>query len=549
MLPRMHSITQPVVRSLVVCGVSLLISAARADLPHAQDKAPRYGDPVSQLGVKNYSKKPIADSLEALASGKKLLLYFWSPQDRMSEMELSALESYRSANPGALKIVAVSFPASGDADNAQGRQASDKHSSLEIVFDDSRQLYSLYCPKDKSESGSAFLVSATGVLTALRVGADRNGDLIGWLTAALGGKAPSPPQQVQPVDDTPRCPEDVKDHVFQYEIMAAAKLGYMTVPDGAHFKPDAPVLAKDFVDCLKRLPSEEMKGAISAPDKPDEPVTREQATKLFAMAVYSREQIDAMMDACDGAPVYLSDFVDGREVSSWAENCFALAVFRGWISDRYRLYPKEQATRGYIASLLARAFPGGEHSYTGLVVHVPPSEFQRAQSLQIVTESADASSVDVLYPDKQHLPPLAYLQSPGMVSYCTSVDDAMARRTGKNPLVVTATDVRKVDGKWQLVLDPADAERARKEDRNSLILRTWRVAVVLDPPPVSRTPEVTAPESDAKTEPDVKPDPGTKAEPETKAEPTPDATKVESKATTEPAAKTEPKPQDTQGGQ
>lgn len=119
---------------------------------------------------------------------------------------------------------------------------------------------------------------------------------------------------------------------------------------------------------------------------------------------------------------------DIGDVASWAESCVAAAVYKGWIPERYRIYPNEEATREFAATLLACAFPDPT-AYTGLAITVCAPNFKRSMSIQIVADG------EPVYPSQDGLHSIAFTGSPGIASYCSSLEEAKQRRVGSNPLV------------------------------------------------------------------------------------------------------------------
>ena len=113
-------------------------------------------------------------------------------------------------------------------------------------------------------------------------------------------------------------------------------------------------------------------------------------------------------------------------------------------------------------------------------MNLPPEGMVRTAAIQIVCDGTDGNC-DTIYPDPDpaRLPSYAFLSSPGMMSYCETLDAAVSRRVGSNPLVVNCTAMHKTpDGRPQLVISAEDAEKVRKADADSLLTITWRVAVV-----------------------------------------------------------------------
>lgn len=279
---------------------------------------------------------------------------------------------------------------------------------------------------------------------------------------------------------------DLRDCAYQAEICTALRLGYMSGDGNSSFKPDGQVRAKDFLACIKRGMSKV--GLTSEADcrieNPNAVISRQQAVKMLVSSVLTPSQVELIGKRCGGPPIYLSDFVDAGDVASWAERYVAAAVYQGWIPERYRLYPKEDASREFIAALLVRAFPDPS-SYTGLVVYVSDSSFRRAQCIQIVSENPAS---EVVYPAADGMPSISFASSPGVASYCASLVDAKERRVGSNPLEVSGTRVQRgKGGRIQIVLPAEDAQKVLAANDQGLFLKTWRVAIVTGAAPVTQT--------------------------------------------------------------
>lgn len=276
-----------------------------------------------------------------------------------------------------------------------------------------------------------------------------------------------------------QVPADVKGRAFEQEVGLALKLGYMNLIGDSAFKPEGTVLAKDFISCVDRgLRNVGLSAAAQLPaDDPEAEITRQQAVKLLVTGVLTADQIELIGRQCGGAYLYLSDFLDAGRVAPWAEPYFVAAVYKGWVQDTTRLLPDGLATREFAAAILARAFPDPA-AYTGLVVYVDPAQLRRAQFIQIVSDGLGPAT-EVLYPDPKNMPSFAFLGTPGIASFCDSLDEAKERRVGANPLEVAAADVRQgAGGSLQFVLSPEDAMAVWGGDVMGLFRRTWRVAIV-----------------------------------------------------------------------
>lgn len=432
-------------------------------------EAPSYGADLAKQGVCNTLRKGINKSLKDLSDGRRLVLYFWSAKDPKCGAELAALAEFRKKHLTEMRLVAVACPAAGDEKNTVSRQASAAQKTLNILFDDQAKLGGAFGSDGKPETRSAFIIDDKGILTRARVAKDREEDLTAWLECAI---MPGPVSVV-----------DVAECEQQCEITAAVKLGLMGVADGAHFRPDEPVLARDFMLYLKNAlaMSGIDAGNLYKPDTPDKPITRQQAAKLLVASVLTKEEIEQIGKLCGGAELYLSDFPDAGETSQWAEAYVAAAVYKGWMPDRLKLGPKKDATRAYVAAMIARIFPP-PGSYTGLAVKVTAPDFKRAQSLQVVVEVA-GSAPEVIFPNPRHCPPFAFLQAPGMISYFPTVEEASSR-VGAKPLVVESGNLRKAEnGSDQIVLSAEDAKAIQDADAQGLFLRSWHVAIIANTTP------------------------------------------------------------------
>lgn len=282
---------------------------------------------------------------------------------------------------------------------------------------------------------------------------------------------------------------DIGDSSYRSEIEQAVKLGYMSLVDGTSFKPEGRIRAKDFFACIQRGLSKAglTAGSDCRPEDPNAWLTRQQAVKMLALSMLTRDQLELVGKQCGGPPLYLSDFADANDVASWAEPCVAAAVYKGWVSERYRLYPKEDATRGFAAALLARAFPD-QTAFTGLVVYVGASNFKRAMCLQIVTDD------QTVYPAQDGVPSIAFSGAPGVASYCSSLEEAKMRRVGSNPLAVAAIRAQKGRrGELQIVVPAEEAQKILMANQQGLFLETWRVAVIAVEPGAQMATAVPTP--------------------------------------------------------
>ena len=490
---------------VAVFAMLILVTAITSTscAPAPGSPAPEYSKDLGQMGVTSLAGNAMhGKTLSDLSVNRRMLLYFWSAAVKECDAELSVLERFRSDHPE-YKVLTVAFPVYGDEENKASRSMAKRHPTIDTLLDVNRSLYSVYCPRDKSETRSAFRIDPYGTVEKTRTGQERNGDLAKWLE--YDGSEPPPTSSTITINPSVPVPPDVRDHPLETEILRALDLGYMSLPDGTNFRPEGTIRAADFMACLAKVlgkvgiaPEE-----LARPDKPTQPITREQVAKLVVSSLYSPEKIAYIGKAVGGPTVYLNDFIDARDVSRWAEPCVAAAVYRGWFPDRYRLDPKKNATRAYIAALLVRAFAHPDTS-TGLIVRLKPEAMRRSQGLQIVCDLA-SGPCDVIYPCDQNLPSLAFVNAPGLVSWCKTDEDAKQYRVGPNPIVVDALEARKPKGaKCQLVLSSTDAEKVRNADKMGLFLRSWRVAVVMP----DASPEEDAEESEVSSDlagPDPRP--------------------------------------------
>jgi hypothetical protein len=268
--------------------------------------------------------------------------------------------------------------------------------------------------------------------------------------------------------------KDIGDSAYKSEIEVAVKLGYMSLVDGSSFKPDGKIRAKDFLSCIRKGMSAVgvTSDSESTVENPKAWITRQEAMKMLVSCLLTREQLDLLGKQCGGTSLYLSDFTDANDVASWAESYVAAAVFRGWVPDRARLYPKEDATRGFAAALLARAFPD-QTAFTGLVVYVCAPNFKRAMCVQVISED------QTVYPAQDGLPSIAFSSAPGIASFCPSLEEAKKRRVGFNPLVVAAERVQRGrKGEVQLIVPADEAQKIVAANQQGLFLKTWRVAII-----------------------------------------------------------------------
>ena len=284
-------------------------------------------------------------------------------------------------------------------------------------------------------------------------------------------------------------PSDVKGSSFEREIGSALRLGYMNTIGDNSFKPSGKIKAKDFVTCITRgATSSGVKiDTISEPADPNAVITRQEAVKLLVSSLVTPDGADKIGLMCGGAPLYLSDFLDANEVASWAESYFAVAVYKGWLADRYRLYPKEAATREFAAVLLARAFPDPK-AYTGLAVYVNSADLKRVQSVQII------AGTDVIYPSSRGIPSFAFFDTPGIASFYKTIDQGKAGRIGPNPLEISAIGTQKGQGGvWQVMVSPEDAVKIQAANEEGIFIETWRIAILAAAPPPQPDQTTSAP--------------------------------------------------------
>ncbi len=267
---------------------------------------------------------------------------------------------------------------------------------------------------------------------------------------------------------------DIADSAYQAEIGYAVRMGYMSLSGGSSFKPENKIRAKDFLTGIQR--GLEKTGITASGEYKAEDleswITRQQAVRMLVSTLMTKAQLTQLDRVFCGSALYLSDFTDATDVASWAEPYYATAVYKGLIGDRQRLYPKEDATREFAATLLTRAFPDPS-AFTGLVVYVGSSDFKRCMNVQVVCGS------DVVYPKQDSIPSITYSETPGVASFCSSVEEAKQRRVGANPLMIAAESVQRGGrNELQIVIPAIEAKAIQEADQKGLFLKSWRVAIV-----------------------------------------------------------------------
>lgn len=279
-------------------------------------------------------------------------------------------------------------------------------------------------------------------------------------------------------------PSDIRDSAYQPEILAAVRLGYMSL-DGNSFKPDSRIKGRDFLAGIKRgIEKSAAPTAECSIENSNSYISRQQAVKALVSALYTREQIEMIGKRCGGPELYLCDYADAGEIASWAEPYMAVAVYEGWVPERALLHPKDDATREFAAVLLARAFPD-QSAFTGLVVYVSDPSYRRAMSVQIVSDDPGSEPV---YPSANAMPSISFSSAPGVVSFSANLPDAMTRRVGPNPLLVSAVRMQKgKGGRLQVVLPASEAAKVIEANKQGLFLETWRVAILAGTAPSVQT--------------------------------------------------------------
>jgi len=510
MYMRNHAMWSIAMVILISTGAIFGLSSSSIGAALKGSIAPCYSKSLPTLGVRDKSgKSVVAQSLKSLAAGRKVILYFWSGKDTKMGDELRTLADFQPSHQKDYAVVAIAFPVGGDEHNVASRTKSAAYPRLNIIFDDRRSVYSQYCTPSKSECRSTFILDKQGRITDCRTGTDRVQGLSQWLK-----------DHTRPVDGR----DDINDHPYSREIRRAIGLKYMSLGEDGRFRPNDPIHTEDFVGCIKKAMAarkpdaeEDQSVDLPEPEKPRDNINKMQAAKFLVAASLTPQQFDTVCKRCGNPVYYLSDFLDVTKVAQWAMPYVAASVYSGWMPDTYSLQPDQPIGRGYAAALLVRAFPDSS-AKTGLIVKVPPDKLERAQSLRIVCDEADAESGDAdVYLEKGCTPSLAFVQAPGVIGYCKSEDEARQLRVGSNPVVVEATDVRRgYDGRWELVISSSAAKEIRDADQKGLFLKMWRVAVVgmlanrtlptakpqagASDAPASGAPAATSPSAEAGTE-------------------------------------------------
>lgn len=225
------------------------------------------------------------------------------------------------------------------------------------------------------------------------------------------------------------------------------------------------------------------------------------------------EDPDARVAFALGPQMYLSSLDDAADIPSINRPAIAVATYKGWLpnlaTEPGKLMPNEQATMGYVATLLARAVhrPG---DYTGIVIDMSGLKpIGRAGGMWVLNAGKSAAAelpAEQIYPASGHAPVRPFFSAPGALAYYGDVGSASRGRAGFNPLVIHALDWAQYDwtslngepglrrgggvnvplttfhfvhGTPPLILvSPDDARKMQDLDHSSLLLRTARVALV-----------------------------------------------------------------------
>ena len=272
---------------------------------------------------------------------------------------------------------------------------------------------------------------------------------------------------------------DIDGNKFQAEIFNALELGYLSIDAKGFFNPDGNIKTQDYLGCIKKAAN--VCGLIDLeipkPANPTAPISKQDAVTLLVNNLLTPEQIKTILLNTGSEKDYLADMLDATEVDPAAAKAIAVAVYKGWIPDKEKLWADKPANRAYTSALLTRAAPNPK-GYTGLAVIWNGEPLVRLMFVQFGCKNEDGT-FNLLYPDLTTLPSFSYIEAPGVVSYSRSLDEAKERRVGVNPLVIEAQKIEKTNtGGYTVTLSPEDATKIRELNQKWLFLKTWRVALV-----------------------------------------------------------------------
>jgi len=277
-------------------------------------------------------------------------------------------------------------------------------------------------------------------------------------------------------------PTDIASSPFQQEIRTVVSLGIMQGFTDGTFRPKASLTEREFDIILQRL-----KGHIRpmAPrtftlQNPLQPVTRVRVLAALVRLEVPSEQFEAMIRPMD----VLSIFEDAADIPRWARTYIAVAVDQNYLPRSSHLYPNIPATRGMVAALIARMLPSppeeevsslppeSPDGCSGLIVDARGLDVSRSMSPRVI-----AADGRVVYPQRDRLPTIGYIQEHGIVSYVHSVTNAP--KAGPRPIVVRAQGVAG-SAHDTIIISPEDASRILEENQRSHFLWRWQVCFVVD---------------------------------------------------------------------
>lgn len=272
---------------------------------------------------------------------------------------------------------------------------------------------------------------------------------------------------------------DIVGNKFQTEITNALELGYLSKDAKGLFNPDGNIKTQDYLGCIKKAAT--VCGLVNLeipkPGNPTALISKQDAITLLVNNLLTPEQIKTILLNTGSEKDYLADMLDAIDVNPAAAKAMAVAVYKGWVPDKEKLWADRPANRAYTSALLTRAVPN-PNGYTGLAVIWNGEPLVRLMFVQFGCKNEDGT-FNLLYPDLSTLPSFSYIEAPGVVSYSKSLEEAKERRVGVNPLVVEAQNVEKTNtGGYKVTLSNEDITKIRELNQKWLFLKTWRVALV-----------------------------------------------------------------------
>jgi hypothetical protein len=148
---------------------------------------------------------------------------------------------------------------------------------------------------------------------------------------------------------------------------------------------------------------------------------------------------DAVVPYSMGPKTSLASLDDASRISSDVRGPIAVAVYKGWLpnlpTEPGKLCPEEQASLGYVATILARAVdrPG---DYTGVVIDMSQLKpIDRAGGMWILNAGdspTEAIQPVQIYPFPGHIPVRPFFAAPGSLGFYGHLGDA-GRQADERP--------------------------------------------------------------------------------------------------------------------